>query len=462
MLVIISDLHLSDGAYSGTIPATAFKIFRERLRDMAYDASWRADGKYRPIESLDLILLGDALDMIRSERWPLPQDPGYVRPWSDSTSEVFAKKIAEIAASILSCNESSLEVLRSLHSPQIMTLPPATAEGRPALVSRAPGAAARTPVKVRTHYVAGNHDWFLHLKGAAYDAVRGKVVRAMRLSHPADQPFPYTPLESPALQRLCQDHKAWFLHGDCYDPVNYEGDRNRSSLGDAIVVDLVGRFWAEVQRQLGDRLPAECIEGLRQIDYVRPLPLIPVWVDGLLSRTCPPKLAKEVKRVWDRVADEFLAIPFVRERRKHTRAFTIDALAAALKFSRGVSLTSLSRLFSWLSDLPRDGGPPSYKNACREEAFLKRRACAIVYGHTHAHEIVPLEVSRSKAGVFEQVYLNSGTWRVVNERARFRPRSRVFANYWVMTYLALYKDDERGGRPFEAWNGALALPREAR
>ncbi len=72
MLVIISDLHLSDSAFSGTIPATAFRVFRERLRDMAYDASWRRDGSYRPIEELDLVLLGDVLDFIRSELWPLP------------------------------------------------------------------------------------------------------------------------------------------------------------------------------------------------------------------------------------------------------------------------------------------------------------------------------------------------------------------------------------------------------
>jgi hypothetical protein len=51
MLVIASDLHLTDGTSSGeTIRSSAFRIFRERLRDLAYDASWRADGKYKPIE----------------------------------------------------------------------------------------------------------------------------------------------------------------------------------------------------------------------------------------------------------------------------------------------------------------------------------------------------------------------------------------------------------------------------
>lgn len=458
MLVLISDLHLNDNAFSGTVPVTAFKIFRERLRDMAYDASWRSDGTYRPIERVDLVLLGDILDMIRSARWPLPEDAGYVRPWSDQGSGVFQKKIAEIAQSVLAANEPSLEVVRSLSSGKVMTLPPAAA-GKPAQVGREPEAAGRVPVEVRTHYVAGNHDWFLRLQGATYDAVRDQVVRAMCLSQPAGQPFPYSPLDSDALRQACQDHRAWFLHGDCYDPMNCEGDRDRSSLGDAIVVDLINRFSAEVARKLSDRLPEECLEGLRQIDYVRPLLLIPVWVDGLLARTCRGDLAKEVKRVWDEVADQFLALDFVRERRPHLPAFTLDAMAAALKFSSGVSMASLSKLLSWVSGMTRGGNEsPCYKNACEEADFLSRRARSIVYGHTHVHEIVPLEVSYSSAGALEQVYMNSGTWRVVHERARYNPKSEVFTNYWVMTYLALYKGDERGGRPFEAWNGTLAMP----
>jgi hypothetical protein len=44
MLVIISDLHLTDDTSGKTIRENAFGVFRERLRDMAFDASWRSDG----------------------------------------------------------------------------------------------------------------------------------------------------------------------------------------------------------------------------------------------------------------------------------------------------------------------------------------------------------------------------------------------------------------------------------
>jgi hypothetical protein len=80
MLVIISDLHLTDGTSGETIKAGAFKTFRESFRDLAYDASWRSDDKYEPIQCMDLVLLGDILDVIRSTRWC--EAPAGVRPIS--------------------------------------------------------------------------------------------------------------------------------------------------------------------------------------------------------------------------------------------------------------------------------------------------------------------------------------------------------------------------------------------
>lgn len=91
MLVIISDLHLTDGTSGETIRAAAFKAFRERFRDLAYDASWRSDDEYRPLESIDLVLLGDILDVIRSTRWC--DAPADVRPWGRQDDPRFAAMV---------------------------------------------------------------------------------------------------------------------------------------------------------------------------------------------------------------------------------------------------------------------------------------------------------------------------------------------------------------------------------
>src|SRR5687768_6750162 len=110
MLVIISDLHLTDGTSGASLPAGAFQIFAERLGDLAMAASHRSDGSYHPIERIDLLLLGDVLDCIRSTHWLA----GAVRPWSDPHTPEFFNTITRITTDILSEHEPSIRILRSL------------------------------------------------------------------------------------------------------------------------------------------------------------------------------------------------------------------------------------------------------------------------------------------------------------------------------------------------------------
>jgi hypothetical protein len=57
MLVVISDLHLTDGTSGATISPGAFEIFAEQLQDLAESASKRVDGSYRPLDRIDVLLL---------------------------------------------------------------------------------------------------------------------------------------------------------------------------------------------------------------------------------------------------------------------------------------------------------------------------------------------------------------------------------------------------------------------
>jgi len=455
MLVIVSDLHLTDGTSGETIRLGAFRAFRERLRDLAYDASWRANKKYKPIEELHLVLLGDILDVIRSTKWL----GDTVRPWGDPQSTAFANKVRTINDAILQNNADSLAVLKSLNDGKTITLPPATAEGKPAMVSRDPDAKDRQPVTVNLHYLVGNHDWFYHLPGAAYNEIRQSVVDKMGLANRADTPFPHDPSESAILPQIYEEHGVFARHGDIFDYFNYEHERNASSLGDAIVVELLNRFPEEVGKQMGGVLPRECTDGLKEIDNVRPLLVVPVWIDGLLRRTCAdPSMTKKLKQIWDKLADNFLNLNFVRQRDSLFNLFdAVDKLEWALKFSRGVSLNNLSRLLSWIKEKVATRESSYFSHALTETAFKNRTARFIVYGHTHHHEIVPLDSAFMANGLVNQMYINSGTWRRVHELARLSPNEEEFMGYNVMTYLAFFKDDERGGRPFESWSGALGV-----
>src|SRR5688500_12004311 len=119
MLVIISDLHWNDGTTGAQLDAGAMELFTERLADMAYRASWRADGAYRPTDRIVLLLLGAVLDLIGSQQW-LASD---VRPWHDVHSSAVIGTVASITDDILRRNIDSLRRLRSLATEGAITIP---------------------------------------------------------------------------------------------------------------------------------------------------------------------------------------------------------------------------------------------------------------------------------------------------------------------------------------------------
>lgn len=450
MLVIISDLHLTDGSSGATISPGAFRLFTERLRELAYTASWRVDGSYRPIERLDLVLLGDVLDVIRSSQWIARRD---VRPWSNPHRPEFVDLVTKITSDILQHNESACHELRSLSQPGGLTLPPASGRGQPATDS------FEHEVDVRTSYMIGNHDWFFHLRGTSYDLLRQSIVRQLGLANSPHDPFPHDPAEYLELQDALRRHKVFARHGDLYDPFNFEGDRDASSLGDAIVVELLNRFAIAVEEQLGDDLPAAALLGLRELDNVRPVILVPVWIDGLLARTCPfPAQRTAVKQIWDRLADEFLSLPFVRQRDTWNPNDLVDGLQHVLKFSKRLSVGWSSSILAWLHGLTGNNSCSYYRHALAEQDFRNRRARHIVYGHTHHAEALPLDASFAEGFVLNQMYFNSGTWRRVHQQTMLDATEHEFIASDVMSYLAFFQGDERGGRAYETWSGSLGLP----
>ncbi len=461
MLVIISDLHLSDGTSGETISPGAFRVFRARLSDMAYDASWRANGKYKPVEKLDLILLGDIFDLIRSTKWVIDEagNPCEVRPWDDYTSQTFINKIRAINTAVLQHNANSTAVLRSISQERSITIPPATTEGQVAKVSRDPQDPNRVPVKINIHYMVGNHDWFYHLPGPAYDQIRQEVVEALGLAHSPLKPFPCDLAELPDLEAVCAMHEVYARHGDIYDSDNFDGDRNASSLGDAVVVELLNRFPAEVEQRMGDELPQACIDGLKELDNVRPMLVIPIWIDSVLNRTCQDRQQIQgVKDIWDELADVFLSLPFVRLHDEPFKFFDrVDTLELALKFSRKLSLRLASQIVTWFQRKSTGNVGTYHQTAFSEPAFINKTAKYIVHGHTHLREIVPLDASNVGGQRFEQIYFNSGTWRRVHELAQFNPKKEEFLGYHEMTYFAFYRNGERKGRPFEVWSGTLGI-----
>jgi hypothetical protein len=275
MLIIISDLHLGDGTCGKSISASAFELFADRLRELAKNASWRADGRYQPIDEIDILMLGDILEMLHSTRWldTDPDKPGYVRPWTDSSTPEFAAKLGEITAAVLENNKRAIGILHGLCRKNGLTLPPATRRGKPD-----EDALERHPVRVRLHYMIGNHDWYYHLPGAAFDEIRQSVAAAFRLSNlPGRFPYDLAEPEAECLKVLLDGYGVFARHGDMYDSFNFpkEGDksipedfskkRDAASLGDVFAVEILNRFSVEARNQFKDNLPPVLIESFSEL-----------------------------------------------------------------------------------------------------------------------------------------------------------------------------------------------------
>jgi hypothetical protein len=422
---------------------------------MAYDASKRADGSYRPIERLDIILLGDIIDHIRSTLWT--DGDSTVRPWGDPQDEQFIKRVNRITNAILSYNRESIEIFKSLNG--WVTIPPATDAGSvDRTVSRDPLDSRRVAVNIHTHYVVGNHDWFFSLPGGEYDKLRAKVVDAMGLSNDKG-PFPHRPwVENSAIKDLCEQHDLFLNHGDLFDSMNYEPgakDRRHATLGDALVIELFNPFPRKVDELFRGKIPDPIIEGLYELGNISPSLVAPVWINNLLERYhCPSDPADQVKAVWDELVDNLLGLEFLKSKDTINPFETVDAIQTVLKFSQLVKFESISELTSWIYQRIW-GGEISYAEHAEKDASTRSWAQHLVYGHTHAPELVPLDVLDGPEGPREQIYFNSGTWRLVHELAKSRKPYEKFASYYTMTYLGFYKDDERRGRRFESWTGTL-------
>lgn len=455
MLIIISDLHLRDGTTADSISPSAFRLFARRLIETARLASIRKDGKYRPIEQIDVLLLGDIIDTIHSTRWldTVPTDSNYVRPWTDPTNPHYAAKLSEVTNAILDHNEESLKILRRLASGEELKLAPATNNGEPDYQSK-----EQIQIKVRLHYMVGNHDWYYHLKGETFDQIRLTMIQKMGLSNPVS-PFPFEAEEFPILKELFERHKVYARHGDIYDMFNFDKEKGRefSTIGDAFAIEVSNRFPVEVQKRFGNSLPNGVIESLRKISNIRPALAAPLWISGQIHQFAEKRsLENELKEVWDEISDEYLELDFVRQADKAFEFDVVDVMELIIKISGRASFKTINDVILWVRKKMWGGNHSFAHHAYNEPAFLNGKAQYIVYGHTHHHEIVPLGLNTALPKPESQIYFNSGTWHSYYDLAMQNPNEQQFVPYQALTYLTFYSDEEHDGRHFETWSGAYA------
>jgi UDP-2,3-diacylglucosamine pyrophosphatase LpxH len=432
MLVILSDVHLTDGSSGTTINLAAFDKFRQILQDVMGD---KPSGY--GIDQVHLVLLGDIFDVIRSSLWLQPDNqniPDPVRPWSpetaiDAKNRTLKDYTEEIVADIIKQNGAAMGYLQEFAQ-----------------------YCASRGVQFKTSYVVGNHDWLIN----RYPSTRTAIARFLQMpdwEHYRDHAFP--------IYLEFQDYGVMARHGDYFDPLNYSGDRDRSSLGDALVIDLLNHFPQDVKEGLGLGDDDKLFLQLKEIDNVRPLLEIPAWIRGV-CRHYPPAVEGKVHGIWNSLAAQFFQIPYVRGFLRANRVLGL-LLRLALKVTSGLSFGGLMTLLAGKSIRRWYQKTDDYKPfAFKEPALAADRVRYVVYGHTHSAQQIPLDISGNAANQpgLQKLYFNSGTWRMVFEHTAFDRQNCEFIGWHVLTFLVFYLAREKEAeRKYEVWSASLGYGR---
>jgi hypothetical protein len=318
MIVIVSDLRLTDGSLGPSPSAAGIRCLARQLFEVAALRRQHSGGEARPVKSIDLLLLGDTIDLMQSNLWLDHAE----RPWHDPYAPGLFDLIARITERILEHNAAALKVFQEM---------------------------AESAVPVRIHCMVGDCDWPFHLLGPSYNRLRSRVAKCLGLATATDQPFPHDPAESEVLFDVFRRHRVIARHGDIYDPIHFDEDRNASSLGDAIAIEIVGRFQREVRAGFPEELSSVSCDEFASLGCHRPLVLAPAQIEAVLERSDrSAALKQEIKSLWDCLVDRFVEMPFVRTRRAWNPVDLVDGLLDLLKFSRRAASGRTGALVSWL------------------------------------------------------------------------------------------------------------------
>jgi UDP-2,3-diacylglucosamine pyrophosphatase LpxH len=429
MLVFASDIHLTDGSSGTTIDPRAFDRFCKSLVDII------GDPKKSNIKDVEIVLLGDIFDVIRSDCWLRPENnkPQPIRPWSKATDTDSASSTLE---------DYTKEIVRRITTrTDNVTAMKYLADFRNLM---------EKDVQIEISYMIGNHDWLIN----RYPSTRQTMASFLGMQNPAfylQNPFPYF--------RSFNEYGVFARHGDYYDHVNYEGDRDASSLGDAIVIDLVSHFPEAVSQDalLGSIKPL--VDRVKEIDNVRPILEISGWLQGLCNEY--DGIEERLHQIWNRSVDEFFDIDFVKKHGRIGPDF-LDLLKMAMRLTSTFSFGKLKEILSGWVVRHFYSKADDYKRYAYSEAAIKSNSAKyVVYGHTHRAEQVPLDtIQIPEKSFIEKIYFNTGTWRKVFEATAFDEDKCEFIGWHVMTFVVFYLESEKEkDRNYEVWSGSLGYGR---
>lgn len=393
--VFISDIHLSDTTTGDhNITAEALEGF---WNDIQGDIN-NAGG----VEKLEIIILGDFIDIIRSTRWT-----GNIQPWakdSDGKKDI----VADIMSEVMEKNKPVFDMLNDY-----------------------------TKKKVKITYIMGNHDRLINSEG--YESVRESIRDAVGITPAKDkgEPFPWKYHEKPI----------YAVHGNDYDVYN-KTEGNELPVGDAIVTLLINQYPEMVYAAQKDN---DIRAKLQEIDNLRPSTITPYWIDHVKMSLQPDK-QKLLVDTWKVLSEEFFNNGFVKDwLRKHDYWSLLPDAADKLEIAfKHFANATLERVYEKFLEIKRDFIKETDQNAVEALKLSDTYECDyVLFGHTHESYIQLLNVKDGK----EKYYINTGTWRRRIVSGGYKKKQILFGQQESIDYVLFRIDDDNKIQGFQLWNG---------
>jgi len=426
MLVVLSDLHLSDETITGKNDNVSERAFA-LLADTIDSIVCRKNVK---ITKVDFLFLGDTFDILRSKAWQQCE----FKPWS--LDPRIRSDLADEKAARRAIDKTVTQIMKRT----MKLVGPAFAH----LVKLKDKTARRDRLlDLSFRFVLGNHDRLL----LASEAARAGVTQAVGSLVP-DAPF------IPSYVSPSSGYDVVARHGHRFDSWN-DCDGDRSCIGDAICVALLNEFISRAATVMEDPRRGEGLEEqLRHLQDVRPDADVFMWLAALFEQL-PAKTSKALKAIYKKVVDEFFEIPFVQvlDEWNFLELDVVDQLEKVIYAPLsgvGFQTKQLDRFLHWYTE----SRERYFQAAMMEPSINDGKARFVVYGHTHVPMVKAFMGPDQKKTC---TYVNSGTWRTLVEKMR-QDYSTLpeFSMQQEMSYLFFYAPRERDDDEvrLETWTGS--------
>lgn len=468
MLIVISDLHFSDGtAGEHNLPYGAFEdVFLSDVASLA---------ESKKVKKITLLLLGDIVDLIRSEKWFTLDIKD--RPWgSDGLGDVQAPR--KNGATELKC----LEILGQVKDKDLSNDTPPASLGVDTILKKNWRTFKlfrdfkahikkwiKKDIPVEVVYIPGNHDRMCNLYPSLRDGLKkilGLTVNVDRTAEGDPWRFRY--------EFRDEEYGVFARHGHQYDIWNYAdtddltyGGHLKVPVGDVLTTEFAVKIpWklASLKKDyplISDQL----IDNVKEIDNIRPLSSVMEWIYYRIKKEDSGQIRKALDRTFKEIIEELLDIELIQKWRSPKTHLDEVLRAASSPWLSWVSKGLIDRLDTE-NLLPiligRAEGPvPPEKDelavaAYRERVWRENKAFQfILYGHTHN----PLQLPLDGEDDHETVYINTGTWRNRIIKTVSLDSVPDFIGFKQMTYSIFYsKDEDKANKKpdtvsFDVWTG---------